>query len=71
MPPNGIKSKLYTIYNDMKTTGKKMVSATKFIDYFIHDILDLSILNKNAKSFLKNITTFDIKGSLDEIIEVM
>ena len=37
-----------------------MGSATKFIDFFVHDILDYTILNKDEKNFNKNITCFNI-----------
>ena len=33
-----------------------MSSATKFIDFFVHDMLDYTILNKDDKNFIKNIT---------------
>jgi len=33
-----------------------MVSATKFIDFFVHDMLDYTILNNAEKNFIKNIT---------------
>ena len=38
--------KLTNILLGIKTSSKKMFSATKFIDYFVHDILDYTILNK-------------------------
>jgi hypothetical protein len=37
-----------------------MTSATKFIDFFVHDILDYTILNKDSKNFTKNIDIFNI-----------
>ena len=45
-----------------------MASATKFIDFFVHDILDYTILNKDSKNFTKNITIFNIKKAVDEIV---
>ena len=47
-----------------------MTSASKFIDFFVHDILDYTLLNKNAKNFIKNMTVFDIKTCVNEIIEI-
>ena len=38
-----------------------MTSATKFIDFFVHDILDYTILNKDQKNFIKDQTIFDIR----------
>jgi len=50
-----VKTNLERIYNSMFNFGKKMTSSTKFIDFFVHDILDYTILNKDEKSFTKNI----------------
>ena len=46
-----------------------MGSATKFIDFFVHDILDYTILNKDTKNFTKNITLFNVRSAVEEIIE--
>ncbi len=46
-----------------------MGSATKFVDFFVHDILDYTILNKDCKNFTKNITLFNVRHAVDEIIE--
>ena len=35
-----------TIYEGMSVCDKKIQSASKFIDYFVHDMLDYSILNE-------------------------
>ena len=48
-----------------------MASATKFIDFFIHDILDYSILNEGSKNFKKNISVFNVKHAISEIIDTM
>lgn len=37
-----------------------MTSAAKFIDFFVHDILDYTILNKDDKNFTKDISVFDV-----------
>ena len=47
-----------------------MSSAAKFIDYFVHDILDYTILNKEEKNFAKDITSSDIRATIDEIVEI-
>ena len=57
------------IYHQIDTCSKKMVSSTKFIDFFVHDILDYTILNKDSKNFTKNITVFNMKEAVDEIVE--
>ena len=48
-----------------------MASATKFIDFFIHDILDYTILNEGSKNFTKNINVFNVKHAINEIIDTM
>ena len=48
-----------------------MESATKFIDFFVHDILDYTLLNKDDKNFTKNITIFNLKHAVSEIMQCM
>jgi len=38
-----------------------MSSATKFIDFFVHDILDYTILNEDKTKFNYQISIFDVK----------
>jgi hypothetical protein len=47
-----------------------MISAVKFIDIFVHDILDYTLLNKKNKNFVKNMSTFNIKLAVEEIVNV-
>jgi hypothetical protein len=54
----------------MQESCSKMFSASKFIDYFVHDILDYTILNKDAKNFIKNPKSFDIREAIDEIMDI-
>jgi hypothetical protein len=54
----------------MKKSGKKIFSAAKFIDYFVHDILDYSMLQKNSSNFLKRENLFDIREAISEIIDI-
>ena len=48
-----------------------MASATKFIDFFVHDILDYTIINQNSENFTKNISVFNMSNAVDEIIECL
>ena len=48
-----------------------MFSATKFIDYFVHDILDYTILNKQEKNFTKNYEVSDIREAIREISDIL
>jgi hypothetical protein len=58
------------IHGGLKVCTKKIVSASKFIDYFVHDMLDYSILNKEEKNFMKTTEYFDIRQAIEEIIEI-
>ena len=59
---------LTKVYNGLQTCGKKMTSAAKFIDFFVHDILDYTMLNKAEKNFTKPLAVFDIKEAVKEIV---
>lgn len=48
-----------------------MASATKFIDFFVHDILDYTVINQDSENFTKNINVFNMSNAVDEIIECM
>jgi len=54
----------------LQDCGHKMGSAAKFIDYFVHDILDYTILNKQEKNFAKDLQIMDIRNTIEEIIEI-
>jgi len=48
----------------MNNCGEKLTSACKFVDFFVHDILDYTILNKKDKNFTKIISVFDIREAV-------
>lgn len=50
--------------------GYKIISATKFIDFFVHDILDYTVLSKDGTNFIKNWGIFDIRTAIGEIIDI-
>jgi hypothetical protein len=58
------------IYTGLKTCGKKMTSSAMFIDYFVHDILDFSILNKEGAIFTKDLNVCSIKETINQIITI-
>jgi signal transduction histidine kinase len=58
------------IHAELKVTTKKIVSAAKFIDYFVHDMLDYTMLNKEEKNFVKSVSLFDIRNAIGEIVEI-
>jgi signal transduction histidine kinase len=59
------------IFNGLKNCGRKMTSSSKFIDYFVHDILDFSILSKVGGKFTKDLRVQSIQDSIEEIIEIL
>ena len=58
------------IYQGLVECGRKYYSATKFIDFFVHDMLDYSILNQDEKKFTKDLSKFNIIDAVKEIIEI-
>ena len=50
---------------------RKISQSTKFIDYFVHDMLDYSILNNKVKNFIKEISQFDTIMALEEVVEIL
>ena len=71
LPDSEFKHKLYLMFNSILTCGKKMASATKFIDFFVHDILDYTLLNQSKTTFMKNITIFNILAAIKEIKQIL
>ena len=51
--------------------SKRIVSASKIIDYFIHDMLDYTQLCKDGDNdFQKVVETHDMRKTVNEIIEI-
>ena len=62
--------KLVQVYKELKQVAKKMDSASKFIDFFVHDILDYSVLMNNSKAFRAENEVFDIREGIKQISRV-
>jgi len=45
-----------------------MLSAAHFIDFFVHDMLDYTLLNKKNKNFTKDFSIFSIQDAAKEVI---
>ena len=56
------------LYKSLTESGRKLTSASKFLDFFVHDILDYTMLNKDETEFLKKIECFNIREAVDEIL---
>ena len=48
-----------------------MYSSSKFVDYFVHDMLDYTILSNDKKNFIQQKSDFSLNDSIDQIIEIM
>ena len=49
----------------------KIFSAGCFIDFFVHDILDYTLLSKEQTKFHKDITKFDIREAVTQIVNIL
>ena len=66
-----VKEKLKNIKIGLEKCSDKMSSACKFIDFFVHDILDYTLLNKESKNFMKDMKIFEAKAAVREITEIL
>lgn len=66
-----MKDKLKIINEGLEKCQDKMSNASKFIDFFVHDLLDYTILNKDATNFIKNPSIFDINTALEEMCAIL
>ena len=48
-----------------------MQHATKFIDFFVGDILDYSILNEGTENFKKQCKTFDLRKAITTVVDMV
>lgn len=65
-----LSQRLRSFHSGLNVSTRKIKNATKFIDYFIHDLLDYSLLKEHEKNFTKILTNFDLKSSIEEILEL-
>jgi signal transduction histidine kinase len=66
-----VTEKLKKIQTGLEKCSGKMGSACLFIDFFVHDILDYTLLNKESKNFMKDSKTFDMPEAIKEITEIL
>lgn len=57
-------AQLKNIKLKIKLVNDKINSATKFIDFFVHDLLDYAILQKKKNNFIKDLKVFDVKEAI-------
>jgi signal transduction histidine kinase len=51
-------------------SAKYIFSAGTFIEFFVQDILDFTVMNKKEKNFVPNFQRFVIREAIDEIIQL-
>ena len=45
-------------------------NCSGFIDFFVHDILDYTILNEDNSNFQKHISVFDVREAVNQILQL-
>ena len=50
---------------------QKMTSSANIIDFFVHDILDYTILTNDDKNFIKDLSIFDIREAVNQILVII
>jgi hypothetical protein len=58
------------IFKGIQSCGKRIINAATFIDFFVHDILDYTMLNKESMNFTKNMCVFNIKEAVLQILQI-
>lgn len=62
-----IIDKLELISNGLHTNSIKMNNSAKHIDYFVHDMLDYTILSNNDDNFMKDNRSENISECINNI----
>ena len=55
----------------MMNCCQKMTSSANIIDFFVHDILDYTILTNDDKNFIKDLSVFDIRDAVNQILVII
>ena len=66
-----LKNKLELINAGIGVNVNKMQNCVKLIDYFVHDMLDYTILQNDNENFIKDIAPFEISECIDQIYEIL
>ena len=75
--PSEIVERLRSIYNIMqgsvnsvRESGRRLVSLSQLIDFFVHDMLDFGVLSEKSENFTRTLEVFDLRMALNEIEEI-
>lgn len=66
-----VAQKILIAISKLNTSRKKIHNASEFIDFFVHDILDYSILNENSQNFHTHEEIFQVREAVEHIIQIM
>ena len=55
-----VAEKIKLVLEGLVTNSFKMTSSAKFIDYFVHDMLDYTVLTNDKNNFVKDLQEFNI-----------
>ena len=65
------KDNLQKVFSSLQDISDRMHSAVKHIEYFMHDIFDYTTLMNESGQFQKIITTYDIRESVEDIMQIL
>ena len=68
---NKMFERIETIFSGIDVCARKMQHATKYIDFFVGDILDFSVLNVASKNFKKESKLFDIRKAISTVVDMV
>ena len=66
-----ILNKLNLIKEGLSTNSVKMTNSANLLDYFVHDMLDYTILTNSVENFLKDNSSFDIAECINQISDML
>lgn len=59
-----VADKIKLVLDGLVKNSFKMTSSAKFIDYFVHDMLDYTVLMNDRDNFVKDMQEFDISDAI-------
>ena len=66
-----LMEKLQLINSGIEVNLNKMQNCVKLIDYFVHDMLDYTVLQNDNENSIQDITYFDISECINQIYEIL
>ena len=65
------RGKLNESYHGLKDSGRSITNSAQMIDFFVHDILDYAVLKGKKQNFTKNISIFDIRECIEDVLKIL